>query len=305
MRLVWSRRYDVDLFGHVFPVEKYRLVRQEVMERGIAREADLVEAEPAAMEDMLLVHTPEYIDDLVNLRATPRTMRSEMALTREIVSAYIATAGGSIEASRRALDDGVCVHIGGGYHHAFPDHAEGFCYLNDVAIAIAKMRGEGAARRVCVIDCDLHQGNGTAFIFARDPDVFTFSIHQENNYPVKQRSDLDIGLPDGADDRLYLKELEVVGDILEGHAPDIALYLAGADPFIGDRLGGLAVTKSGLQKRDRLVFDECAGRGIPVCVVFAGGYAVDVRDVVDIHVATIIEANRMARLIHRPSREVT
>lgn len=294
MKLVWSPRYDVDLFGHVFPVEKYRLVRQAVIERGIAREADLVEAEPAAREDLLLVHTPEYIDDLLNLRATPRTMRSEMALTRDIVDAYISTAGGTIETSRRALEDGVCVHIGGGYHHAFPDHAEGFCYLNDVAIALTRLKKDGIVRRVCILDCDLHQGNGTAFIFAGDPDVYTFSIHQENNYPIKERSDLDIGLPDGADDGLYLRKLGVVGDILDGHSPDIAIYLAGADPFTGDKLGGLALTTTGLQKRDRLVFDECLQRRIPVCVVLAGGYAADVRDVVEIHVATIVEAGRMA-----------
>ena len=293
MKLVWSGEYDVDLLGHVFPVEKYRLVRQEVLDRGIAGEGDLVEAEPATREDMLLVHTHEYVDDLVNLRATSRTMRSEMALTREIADAYIAAAGGTIEASRRALADGVCVHIGGGYHHAYPDHAEGFCYLNDVAIAIARLKREEAARRVCVIDCDLHQGNGTAVIFARDPSVFTFSIHQQNNYPPKERSDLDIGLPDGADDRLYIEELEVIGGILDGHAPDIAFYLAGADPYVGDKLGGLAVTKAGLRRRDTLVFNECATRGIPVCVVLAGGYAEDVRDVVEIHVTTITEAGRI------------
>ena len=293
MKLVWSGEYDVDLLGHVFPVEKYRLVRQEVLDRGIAGEGDLVEAEPATREDMLLVHTREYVDDLVNLRATSRTMRSEMALTREIADAYIAAAGGTIEASRRALADGVCVHIGGGYHHAYPDHAEGFCYLNDVAIAIARLKREEAARRVCVIDCDLHQGNGTAVIFARVPKVFTFSIHQENNYPPKERSDLDIGLPDGADDRLYIEELEVIGGILDGHAPDIAFYLAGADPYVGDKLGGLAVTKAGLRRRDTLVFNECATRGIPVCVVLVGGYAEDVRDVVEIHVTTITEAGRI------------
>ncbi len=292
MKLVWSPKYDVDLFGHVFPVEKYRLIRQEVIERGIVGEEDFVEAGPATEADMMLVHTREYVDDLVNLRATPRTMRSEMALTREIADAYVAAAGGTIEASGRALSDGVCVHIGGGYHHAFPNHAEGFCYLNDVAIAIAKLKKAGAANRVCVIDCDLHQGNGTAVIFARDPAVFTFSIHQEWNYPPKERSDLDIGLPDGADDRLYLKELEVIGGILDRHEPDIAFYLAGADPYIGDKLGGLAVTMPGLKKRDIFIFEACAARDIPVCVVLAGGYAEDVRDVVEIHVTTIAEAAR-------------
>jgi acetoin utilization deacetylase AcuC-like enzyme len=293
VKLVWSPKYDVDLFGHVFPVDKYRLVRRAVMDRGIAGEEDFVEAPPAARDDMLLVHTPEYIDDLVNLRMTWRTMRSEMALTREIADAYIAAAGGTIQASRLALQEGVCVHIGGGYHHAYPDHAEGFCYLNDVAIAIAKLRREGAAGRVCVIDCDLHQGNGTAFIFAEEPDVFTFSIHQENNYPPKERSDFDIGLPDGANDDLYLQELKVIADILDDHAPDIAFYLAGADPYFRDKLGGLAVSKAGLEKRDAYVFSECMRRRVPVCVVLAGGYAEDVRDVVEIHVTTIIEAGRV------------
>jgi acetoin utilization deacetylase AcuC-like enzyme len=300
MRLVWSPAYDVDLFGHVFPVEKYRLVRQALITRGIAGEEDFVEGGPASEEDMLLVHTPSYIDDLLNLRPTPRTLRSEMALTREIADAYVAAAGGTIEAARLALSDGVCVHIGGGYHHAYPGHAEGFCYLNDVAIAVARLRRDKAADRVAIIDCDLHQGNGTAVIFAGEPAVFTFSMHQEYNYPPKEQGDLDIGLPDGADDRLYLEKLGVVGGILDSHRPDIAFYLAGADPYAGDKLGGLAVTKAGLQRRDRFVFGECARLGIPVCVVLAGGYAEDVRDVVEIHVNTIAEAASLDRRIHGP-----
>jgi acetoin utilization deacetylase AcuC-like enzyme len=293
MKIVWSPLYDVDLFGHVFPVEKYRLVREEVMRRGIAREEDFIEAPPAAVEDMLLVHTRAYIDDLVGLRKTYRTMRSEMALTKEIAQAYIVAAGGTMEASRWALAEGVCVHVGGGYHHAYPDHAEGFCYLNDVAIAIAKLKKTRSAGRVCVVDCDLHQGNGTAFTFAADPDVFTFSIHQENNYPPKEKSDLDIGLPDGAGDQAYLEELAVVGGVLAEHVPQIVFYLAGADPYEGDRLGGLALTKMGLKKRDELVFNECSVRRIPVCVVLAGGYAEDVNDVVAIHANTIEAAKRM------------
>jgi acetoin utilization deacetylase AcuC-like enzyme len=293
MKLVWSPEYDIDLFGHVFPIEKYRLVREAILRRGIANEGDFVEAGPASTEDMALVHSREYLDDLVNLRRTHRTFRSEMALTREIAQAYILAAGGTIEASRMALKEGVGIHIGGGYHHAYPDHAEGFCYVNDVAVAAARLRRDGSVGRICIVDCDLHQGNGTAFIFSSDPEVFTFSIHQENNYPPKERSDLDIGLPDGADDRYYLDELGVVGDILDKHSPDMVFYLAGADPYMGDRLGGLALTKDGLQKRDILVFTECSRRSVPVCVVFAGGYAEDVRDVVDIHVTTVTEAGRL------------
>ena len=292
MKLVWSEAYEVDLFGHVFPVEKYRLVKAEVLKRGLAQEADFVPAPSARAEDLRLVHTSEYVDDLINLRVTPRTMRSEMALTREIVDAYVFAAGGSIEAARHALADGVSIHLGGGYHHAYPDHAEGFCYLNDVGIAIRKVMSEGLADRVCVVDCDLHQGNGTAFIFSDEPDVFTFSIHQENNYPPKERSDLDIGLPDGADDRMYLRELGVVGEILESHRPRMAFYVAGADPYVGDKLGGLALTKQGLRQRDQLIFSECHRRKIAVCAVLAGGYAYDVRDDVEIHVNMIAEAQR-------------
>jgi acetoin utilization deacetylase AcuC-like enzyme len=293
MKLVWSDAYEVDLFGHVFPVEKYRLIRDEILKRGIATESDFVEAAPADNRDLELVHTHEYVDDLTNLRQSHRTMRSELALTREIADAYIISAGGTVTASELALADGVCVHIGGGYHHAYPDHAEGFCYLNDVAIAVARLKRDGAVSRIAVIDCDLHQGNGTAFIFGRDPDVFTFSIHQENNYPPKERSDLDIGLPDGADDDLYMQELGVVSRILDNHKPEMVFYLAGADPFADDKLGGLGLTKQGLRCRDRFVFGETGSRHIPVCVVLAGGYACDVRDDVDIHVGTIIEAGGM------------
>jgi acetoin utilization deacetylase AcuC-like enzyme len=293
MKLVWSPEYDVDLFGHVFPIEKYRLVREDLLRRRIAAEEDFVRAQAASVEDLLLVHTRAYLDDLIGLRRTHSTLRSEMALTREIVHAYVVCAGGTTEASRRALDEGVGIHIGGGFHHAYPDHAEGFCYINDVAVAAAGLKKAGQAGRICVIDCDLHQGNGTAFIFAEDPDVFTFSIHQENNYPPKERSDLDIGLPDGAGDVLYLEELGVVAGILDRHKPDIVFYLAGADPYVGDKLGGLELTKAGLQKRDEFVLGECQTRDIPVCVVFAGGYAADMRDVVDIHVTTAVVAKRL------------
>ena len=292
MNLVWSPKYQVDLPGHIFPVVKYRLTQEVALEKAIVSREDLVEAPRAAREDLLLAHTPEYIDDLVNLRWTHRTQRSEMALTREIVEAYIYSAGGTIEAAGLALEGGVCVHIGGGFHHAYPDHAEGFCYVNDVGVAIRRLRRDGLAQRVAVIDCDLHQGNGTAYMFRDEPDVFTFSIHQEDNYPLKEKSDLDIGLPDGAGDSLYLEELEAVHEILDGHGPEIVFYLAGADPYVGDQLGGLALTVEGLRRRDRVVFDACAARGIPVAVVLAGGYAVDVMDDVDIHVGTILEASR-------------
>jgi acetoin utilization deacetylase AcuC-like enzyme len=293
MKLVWSEAYDVDLFGHVFPVEKYRLIKERLIELGAAAEADFIRPGPAGRDDLLLVHTPEYVDDLTNLRVTHRTVTSELALTREIADAYIMAAGGSMEASRHALAGGLGLHLGGGFHHAYPDHAEGFCYVNDVCVAIERLRSDRAVERACVIDCDLHQGNGTAVIFARNSDVFTFSIHQENNYPPKERSNLDIGLADGTDDERYLDRLKVVSEILDNHRPEIVFYLAGADPFAGDMLGGLALTKQGLKNRDIFVFEECKKRRIPVCVVLAGGYASDVADDVDIHSSTMLEAQRL------------
>jgi acetoin utilization deacetylase AcuC-like enzyme len=293
MKLVWSEAYEVDLFGHVFPIEKYRLIKTRLIEEGHATEEDFIRPQPAGREDLLLVHTPGYVDDLENLRVSHRTVTSELALTREIADAYIMAAGGTTEAARHALEGGLGLHVGGGFHHAYPDHAEGFCYVNDVCVAIERLRRDGAIERACVIDCDLHQGNGTAFVFASNRDVFTFSIHQENNYPPKERSDLDIGLPDGAEDRLYLDRLKVVSEILDKHRPDIVFYLAGADPFVGDMLGGLALTKEGLKNRDIFVFGECHKRRLPVCVVLAGGYASDVTDDVDIHSTTFLEARRL------------
>jgi acetoin utilization deacetylase AcuC-like enzyme len=292
MRLVWSGAYEVDLFGHVFPVTKYRLIKEALLEQGIAQASDFSEARPAAAGDLLLVHTPEYVDDLLSLRWSHRTMRSELALTREIVDAYVTSAGGTLQAARFALEDGICVHIGGGFHHAYADHAEGFCYVNDVAVAVERLRHDRLVEKIVIIDCDLHQGNGTAFIFGQDPAVFTFSIHQENNYPPKERSDLDIGLPDGAGDDLYLAELSIIGQILDHHSPDMVFYLAGADPFAGDQLGGLTLSQGGLKERDIFVFAESRRRGLPVCVVLAGGYAYNIKDVVEIHVTTIVEARR-------------
>jgi len=293
MKFVWSSSYEVNLYGHVFPIAKYRLVKDEIIKRGLAVPQDFVEAAPASTEDVLLVHTPAYIDDFLNLRWTDRTLSSEIALTEEIASAFMVMAGGTIATSRLALADGVAIHIGGGYHHAYPDHAEGFCYINDVAVAIARLRKDRAVSRVCIIDCDVHQGNGTAVAFATEPDVFTFSIHQENNYPPKERSDLDIGLADGTKDETYLKELAVVGDILSKHRPELCLYLAGADAYRCDMLGGLGLTQDGLRQRDALVLEACRDRKVPVAVVFAGGYPFDIGDVVEIHVNTVIEARRV------------
>lgn len=279
--------YHADIGPHVFPISKYRLVRDGLVAAGVVREDEVLRPEPLTDQDLLLVHTPAYLDDLRHLRWTHRTRASEIALTNELIAAYRLASGGTLLAGREALARGRAMNLGGGFHHAFPDRAEGFCYLNDVAIAVRRLQRDGLIRKALIVDCDLHQGNGTAFIFRDDPAVFTFSIHQENLYPVKQPSDLDIGLPDFAGDEEYLSHLERhVPRLLEAFGPDLVFYLAGADPFMRDQLGLLALTFDGLRRRDELVIGGCVARGIPVAVVLAGGYAAEVRDTVRIHVTT-------------------
>lgn len=291
---VFSPRYEVDIGPHVFPTSKYRLLRERLLERGIARPEDFAEPTMPARADLLRAHTREYLDDLEHLRPTWRTAYSELPLTREIVEGFTLAAGGTLMAARLALEAGAALHLGGGLHHAFAERAEGFCYVNDVAVAALTLIDEGRIERAAVIDCDVHQGNGTASIFGYDPSVFTFSIHQEWNYPVKERSDLDIGLEDGVGDADYLAILErEVPPILDRERPEIVFYLAGADPYEHDQLGGLALTRAGLEERDRLVLARCRERGIPVAVLLAGGYAVRLDDTISIHEATALEVLRV------------
>jgi acetoin utilization deacetylase AcuC-like enzyme len=288
---VASDRYEVDLGGHVFPTSKYRLVRLALLERGACVADDFVEPVPPTREDLLLVHTPRYVEDLALARLTPRTFRSELPVNPTVIDAFRLAAGGSMLAARLAVERGAAVHLGGGLHHAFPDHAEGFCYVNDGAIAARAARRDGLAERILFVDLDLHQGNGTAAIFRDDDSVFTFSMHQENNYPVKEPGDLDIGLADGTGDEEYLSLLaESLPGLLERARPDLVFYLAGADPYEKDQLGGLALSLTGLRERDRLVFRAFLPRGIPVAVLLAGGYARDLADTVAIHAATCLEA---------------
>jgi acetoin utilization deacetylase AcuC-like enzyme len=290
---VHSRGYEVDIGPHVFPIAKYRLVRERLIARGLATDADFAEPRMPSREELLRVHEAAYLEDLFGLRATWRTASSELPLSRAIADAFTLAAGGTLLAARHAIEAGAALHIGGGLHHAFADHAEGFCYVNDVAVAARALLAEGCVARAAVIDCDVHQGNGTARIFAEDPAVFTFSIHQENNYPVKERSDRDVGLEDGVGDDEYLARLErEVPQILERHRPDVVFYLAGADPFAQDQLGGLELSMDGLRERDRRVLAWCRGRGIAVCVALAGGYAQFERDTVAIHAATAEETLR-------------
>jgi acetoin utilization deacetylase AcuC-like enzyme len=284
---VHSAHYECDIGPHVFPTEKYRLVRDGLLAAGALAPGDLAEPVPSPRAELERVHTPAYLDDLESLRWTARTMASELPLTRTIVQAYVLAAGGTVAAARAALRRGAAVNLGGGFHHAFADRAEGFCYVNDLAVAARGLQAEGSVRRVAIVDLDVHQGNGTARIFAADPEVFTLSIHQEANYPVpKQHSTLDVGLADGTGDAAYLARL---GDALEqvwAFRPELVLYQAGADPFHDDQLGGLALTLEGLEARDRAVLEGAEARRIPVAVTLGGGYARRLEDTVEIHART-------------------
>ncbi|MEO0072663.1 MAG: histone deacetylase [candidate division WOR-3 bacterium] len=287
MKFIYSDKYEVDLGAHVFPTEKYRLIKERLIKEKLATEADFITPGPAPIEDIKLVHTPAYVDDMINLRWSARTVRSELPLTCEIITSAFIHAQGTILAAQEARKSGCAIHLGGGFHHAFADHAEGFCYVNDVAVAIKKLKSLNLITRAAVIDCDLHQGNGTARIFQNDETVFTFSIHQEHLYPIKEHSDWDIGLDDYTTDAEYLELLAgAVNKIIPEHQPDLVIYLAGADPYQHDQLGALRLTKEGLIKRDRLVLETCHKYQVPVAVTLAGGYAYDLNDTVEIHFNT-------------------
>lgn len=289
-KLIYTDLYDLNLGDHVFPSSKYRLIREKLLESQLASATDFLEPQPAQDTDILLVHTADWVRKLQTGTLEPwEIARMEVPYSPELVRAVWLCAGGSILAGRRALSDGVAVNLGGGFHHAFPAHGEGFCVIHDVAIAIRKLQIEGAIARALTVDLDVHHGNGTAFIFARDESVFTFSMHQENNYPFeKPPSDLDIHLPDGCGDELYLSLLrENLRKALAAFHPDLIFYLAGADPYREDQLGGLALTLEGLRERDRTVFAMARELNVPVAVTLAGGYARRVEDTIAIHVGTV------------------
>ncbi|MBM3297042.1 MAG: histone deacetylase [Candidatus Aminicenantes bacterium] len=290
---------------HVFPVKKYRMVYEQLVSRGARRE-DFLKPRPATEKELLLVHTPKYIRKLKTggLSHTEAAVL-ELPYSQDLVRFAWLTVGGTILAAEEALRCGLAVHLGGGFHHAFPDHGEGFCMLNDVAVACLKLKVERKIRKAMIVDCDLHQGNGTASIFSRQGFVFTFSIHQMDVYPAeKPQSRVDVGLWSGDGDEEYLAAMNAYFPRLyREFEPDIVFYLAGADPYLGDQLGGLKVTREGLRERDRLVLENARRLGIPAAVVLAGGYAADVEDVVSIHLGTIAVAERALRRFRgSPSR---
>jgi acetoin utilization deacetylase AcuC-like enzyme len=292
MIVVYSARYHIDIGSHVFPTRKYHLLHERI--RASTVDPNIVEPQAATWEQLAVVHSREYLTKLqAGTFEWNELALLEIPWSPEVVEGFRLMTGGTIEAANFALETrGVAFHIGGGFHHAFASHGEGFCLFNDVAVAIQSLLAGGAVERAAVIDLDVHHGNGTAFIFEREPRVFTFSMHQEHNYPVhKPRGSLDVGLPDGTRDDEYLDRLRASLPQVMTSAPQIVFYLAGADPFEDDQLGGLALTKSGLRHRDRLVLDACSASAIPVVVLLAGGYARRLEDTVDIHFATYEEAH--------------
>jgi acetoin utilization deacetylase AcuC-like enzyme len=327
-KLVYSDAYYLPIGDHVFPAEKYRRVHDRLIALGVADAQDFLEPQPATDLDILLVHTPEYVQKLKTGTLSPREeMEMEIPYSRDLVEAFWLAAGGSILAARQCLTDGVCISIGGGFHHAFPDHGEGFCMIHDVAVAIRRLQRDDKIRTAMTVDCDVHQGNGTASIFAgmrtesvplpsvststlsqkgaaksgtkmrgaHAGDVFTISLHQHNNYPLfKPPSSIDVDLPDGIGDDDYLAWLDnALSSGLRQFEPDLLCYVAGADPYREDQLGGLDLTIEGLKKRDELVFRIARARGIPVMVTYAGGYAQKMEDTVIIHSNTVIAAKEI------------
>jgi acetoin utilization deacetylase AcuC-like enzyme len=288
--IIWHEGYEVDIGPHVFPTLKYRAARDQLVQEGTITEGDIQRPQPASDRHVSLVHTPAYLNK-IRTGAFERqdVMLLELPFSPELREAMWLCTGGSILAGRLALERGRSVHLGGGFHHAFPDHGEGFCLVNDVAIAVRALMHEGLIERAAVIDCDLHHGNGTAAVFREEPEVFTLSIHQQNNYPAwKPPSDLDFGLADGTGDEEYLALLEQhLPAVLARHRPELLFYLAGADPYEHDQLGGLRLTLDGLRRRDELVFELAEAANVVVAVTLAGGYAWRFEDTVEIHCGTV------------------
>jgi len=288
-KLVYHDGYDLNLGSHVFPSRKYRLIRDRMLAEHFAEAADFVQPEPASDEDILRVHQRGWVSRLKHGTLDYlELLKLEIPYSQEMVEAFWLAAGGTTLAARLALDQGIGFNIGGGFHHAFPGHGEGFCAIHDVAVAIRKLQAEKRIERAMVVDVDVHDGNGTAGIFAGDQTVFTLSIHQLNNYPtVKPPSTIDVELEDGAGDGEYLDRLEAAcRKGMSGFHPELVMYVAGADPYCEDQLGGLSLSIEGLKTRDRLVFGLAREYGAAVAVTLAGGYAVKVEDTVTIHTNT-------------------
>jgi|SRR5882724_4214008 len=326
-KLIYSDDYYLPIGAHVFPAQKYRLIHQRLLETGIAEPGDFITPQPASDDDIRLVHTREYVQKLkTGTLSALEEQQMEVPYSPELVKAFWLSAGGSILAADWALKDGVACNIGGGFHHAFPDHGEGFCVIHDVAVAIKRMHQQGKLTRAMTVDCDVHNGNGTAAIFppkvklghplpsasasqrdihpanpeaanSKDGelDVFTISLHQAHNYPAyKPPSSIDVNLADGTNDEEYLGWLDQsLSSAFRHFAPELICYIAGADPYKEDQLGGLSLTIEGLKKRDELVLRVAKARNVPVMITYAGGYARRVDDTVTIHCNTVLAAQEV------------
>jgi acetoin utilization deacetylase AcuC-like enzyme len=289
-KIFYSPYYYADIGeGHVFPIRKFELVRDVLVEEGTLRPEEIIEPEPANTEDLLLVHTEDYITRLIDGTLTAKEIRKlGLPWSQSLVRRSLHAISGTINASRRALLDSISSNLAGGTHHAYPDRGEGFCVLNDVAVAIKVLQREGLAKRFLIVDCDVHQGNGTAFIFKDAPEIFTFSMHGAKNYPLfKEESTLDIELADKTSDAEFLETLSEALPRVITHDPDLIFYLAGADPYENDKLGRLGLSIDGLRKRDEMVLAFAKSHGVPIVTTMSGGYAMDIEDTVEIHCNTI------------------
>lgn len=325
-KLVYSEKYFLPIGEHIFRADKFRLIRERLLQEGVADDSDFVVPQPATEADVLLVHSPLYVNKLMEGSLSAREeLEMEIPYSPQVVDAFMLHTGGSILAAEHALEDGVCINMGGGFHHASPEHGEGFCMINDFAVAIRALQKRGKIRRAMTVDCDVHQGNGTAVIFGSpwprpntlpsgpaatsgarqrttmtegpSNDVFTISLHQENNYPfIKPPSSIDVNLPDGCGDAEYLAWLDnALSSGLRQFEPELICYVAGADPYADDQLGGLNLSIAGLKQRDELVFRVARARDIPVMVTYAGGYANHIEDTVTIHCNTVVAAAEVYR----------
>ena len=296
-KVVYHPRYDLNLGAHVFPSQKFRLIAEELVSSGIADTSDFLTPQPASDEDLLRVHIASWVNKLKTGTLTAsEIMKLEVPYSPELAEAVWLAAGGTILAAQSALQDGFGSNLSGGFHHAYANHGEGFCAIHDVAVAVRRLQSDGDIKRAMIVDTDVHHGNGTAAIFADDSSVFTISIHQVNNYPAhKPPSTVDLDMRDGAGDDEYLAALiPTVERCLDKFRPDMVFYVGGADPYREDQLGGLLLTKAGLKRRDREVFEAARSRSIPVTTALAGGYARRVEDTVAIHMNTIIAAREIA-----------
>lgn len=291
--IIYSESYYVDIGEHVFPTSKYRLLKRRIdLDESLKGKFEFFEPAPASKEEIMAVHDKEYIDKLENGTLTEgEIFTMEIPYSKSLVDASVTCCGGTLTASMKALERKAAVHLGGGFHHSFADHGEGFCVLNDIAVSVRAMQSGGKIKKALIIDCDLHQGNGTAQIFMDDPSVYTFSIHQKNNYPFhKPKGSMDIELEDYTRDDVYLEYLyDNVPKVISEFKPDVILYLAGADPYKGDQLGNLSLSKDGLKERDNYICTQAHNYEVPIAVTLAGGYAANREDTVDIHFNTVKE----------------